>query len=204
MIEEFGIYSRNYRSALTPAELVYAYSLMRNLYDPIPLKGDLHRFSHSVENMGIFRSVFNGANFNHDELGYFEGHVHTLSLILNRHILLVSEELLQLEKPVAHMPGSADWEYDIEGATRKEVSRARVGLNGQFAESDFFQGDFEPTSADAEMEIFHQFLNCENLKKRIQGPCGEDQLKLIMTAKDIMYMTLMKTYLSALRSRALK
>jgi len=201
---EIGGYHESYETTLKPKALSDTYAFLRESYDPIPTGVDVETFTYCVENMRLFQSVFESEVITPQQTYNLRGHVFTLAYIIYDHVLRLSADLLEPNRLVSFTPGSCEWKSDIEDATKKVIKQAKEEEVEEFAEFNFFGGGIEPKSIKAEKEILHQFITCKNLKQRLAGPYGEDQLEYVMTAKDVMYATLMRRYLSTLRSRAWK
>lgn len=198
-----SIYSRSYPSVVN-GDLVATYAAMRYLYDPIPLRGDIATFSACSNwvqhNLDIFRSVTSKGELEREPKESLGRHMGTLAVVDE---MSGNMHKLDTDKAVSFMPGSVDWLVDILSSTKIKVWHAKRGEN-KITDLDYFNGQLEPYSSTATLEILHQFLTCDDLVGRIKGNDGEFQLGLIMQAKDILYRVLMQSYLTALRSRAHK
>ncbi len=200
MSQESGnnIYSRNIRSVIS-ADLVPAYMILRNEYDPIPFKQDIMSFSRGLDWLSDKPNSLR-------DLECLGQHMATLSIIAE---YAEGIENVDNTRRVAFMPGSENWENDVLSSARSVYAHMLVG-EGKIENADYFTGEIEATSTSNSIEIVHQYLErardgkLEKLLWERTDSNWRVEIGLIIKAKDLLIRGLFQSYFEIVRSRAHK
>jgi len=189
-------YSRNIQSVMG-GDLIPAYVVLRNQFDPIHLKGDISSFCQGSELLG-------DKQFDALQLPVLGRHMATLSFIAE-----LSKGLgeINTDKPVTYMVGDQKWKYDLISTAQPMYEHL---LEGEpiVQPFDFFAGDFYINSTTATIEILHQYITkaqAGSLDKYLsmrQDVDWRPKMSRIIQAKDLLMRTLFQRYFGAILSRA--